>query len=156
MPPSRLALHPLHERDPLISTDRQYSDLAGVYEHLTPEPLRTPAGNVEVFAPFFDVPPGARVLDCACGIGLLAIGLAQAGYHTEASDLSPAMVERTRELAQQHGVELQARVCDWLDLEPGPRYDAVFCVGNSLGHVRDRRCLAARDRGHAELPAASC
>ena len=87
------------------------------------------------------------MLDCACGIGLLAIGLAQAGYRAEASDLSPAMVERTRALAAQHGVEVPARVCAWIDLEPGRRYDAVFCVGNSLGHVRERvaslRAIAA-------------
>jgi 2-polyprenyl-3-methyl-5-hydroxy-6-metoxy-1,4-benzoquinol methylase len=91
-----------------------------------------------MFAPFFGVPAGARVLDCACGIGLLAIGLAQAGYRAEASDISPAMVARTRALASQRGVDLDARVSAWVDLEPGPRYDAVFCVGNSLGHVRDR------------------
>jgi 2-polyprenyl-3-methyl-5-hydroxy-6-metoxy-1,4-benzoquinol methylase len=91
--------------------------------------------------------PAARVLDCACGIGLLAIGLAQAGYRVDASDLSPAMIERTKRLAAEHGVDLAARVCAWIDLEPGARYDAVFCVGNSLGHERDRvpslRAIAA-------------
>jgi len=115
----------------------EYSSLADVYEFLTPPALLTPEGNVAAFAPWLPPPP-ARVLDCACGIGLLAVGLALAGYRAEASDRSPAMVERTRALAARHGVDVPARVCAWVDLEPGPRYDAVFCVGNSLGHVRDR------------------
>jgi SAM-dependent methyltransferase len=73
------------------------------------------------------------VLDCACGIGLLAAGLAQAGYDTHASDLSPEMVERTR----SRGVD--ARVLGWDDLPPTGDFDAVLCVGNSLAHARDRR-----------------
>jgi SAM-dependent methyltransferase len=73
------------------------------------------------------------VLDCACGIGLLAAGLAQAGYDAHASDLSPEMVERTR----ARGVD--ARVQSWDDLPPTGDFDAVLCVGNSLAHARDRR-----------------
>ena len=34
---------------------------------------------------------------------------------------------------------MRAGVCAWEDLPPGPRFDAVFCVGNSIGHARDRR-----------------
>ncbi len=101
--------------------------------------MRTPEGNVAAFAPYFTAPPGARVLDCACGIGLLAVGLALAGYRAEASDASPAMIERTKACAEAHGVDVPAAVCRFEALPPGPRYEVVFCVGNSLGHVRDRR-----------------
>jgi SAM-dependent methyltransferase len=73
------------------------------------------------------------VLDCACGIGLLAAGLAAAGYETHASDLSPEMVQRT----WAKGV--RARVCGWDDLPPTGDFDAVLCVGNSLAHAIDRR-----------------
>ena len=130
--------------EPLVS----YATLAGVYEWLTPEPLLTPAGNVAAFAPWIDpLPAGARVLDCACGIGLLAAGLALRGFEVHASDISPAMVERTRAIAQRHGVEVNARVCAWKDLPPQPDFDAVFCVGNSLAHDSDRRAeLAAMAR----------
>ena len=61
--------------------------------------LLTPEGNVAAFAPWLPEPP-ARVLDCACGIGLLAAGLARAGYEVAASDLSPDMVARTRALGE--------------------------------------------------------
>ncbi|MBE2316479.1 class I SAM-dependent methyltransferase [Solirubrobacter sp. CPCC 204708] len=129
--------HPLHERDPPIST---YDDLSSVYEQLTPEGLRTPEGNVAAFAAFIDpLPEGARVLDAACGIGLLATGLALRGLRTEATDASPGMVARTRATAARHGAEVRAGVCAWEELPPGPRFDAVFCVGNSIGHARERR-----------------
>ena len=117
-----------------------YDDLSSVYEQLTPEALRTPEGNVAAFATVIDaLPPGARVLDAACGIGLLATGLALRGFRTEATDASPGMVAHTRATAAKHHAELRAGVCAWEDLPPGPRFDAVFCVGNSIGHARDRR-----------------
>jgi SAM-dependent methyltransferase len=109
----------------------EYSSLADLYEFLTPEALLTPEGNVAAFRPWLPPPP-ARVLDCACGIGLLAAGLAQAGYDTHASDLSPEMVARTRALG------LDARVCAWSDLPPSGDFDVVLCVGNSLAHTDDR------------------
>lgn len=95
---------------------------------------------MDAFAAFVDpLAPGARVLDAACGIGLLATGLALRGLRTEATDASPGMVARTRETAARHGADVRAGVCAWEDLPPGARFDAVFCVGNSIGHARDRR-----------------
>jgi len=126
----------------------EYASLADVYEFLTPEPLLTPEGNVAAFAPWIDpLPAGARVLDCACGIGLLAVGLALRGFEAHASDASPDMIRRTRGIAATHGVDVPARVCAWEDLPPEAVHDAVFCVGNSLPHTHDRitalRAMAA-------------
>ena len=45
------------------------------------------------------------------------------------------MIERTRGLAEEHGVELPARVCRWEELSDDRPFDAVFCVGNSLAHA---------------------
>ena len=118
----------------------EYTALAGVCQWLTPEPLLTPEGNVAAFAPWVDpLPAAARVLDCACGAGTLAVGLALRGFDTFASDASPSMVERTRGLAVAHGVDVHARVCAWEALPPDPDFEAVFCVGNSLAHAADRR-----------------
>lgn len=118
-----------------------YASLAEVYEWLTPEPLLTPEGNVAAFSPWLPEPP-ARILDCACGIGLLAAGLAQAGYDAHASDVSPQMIARTR----AHGVE-HACVRAWDDLPPTADFDAVLCVGNSLPHTPDRRAALAAMAG---------
>jgi SAM-dependent methyltransferase len=116
-----------------------YDTLAGVYEWLVPEPLRTPRGAAEAFAGIvrtFDA--GARILDCAAGTGQLAVGLALAGFEVVASDASAAMVRRTRALAARHAVDVPAVRCSWEELAAqGWResFDAVFCVGNSLTHA---------------------
>jgi SAM-dependent methyltransferase len=124
---------------PACVSGNAYADLAAVYEWLTPEPLLTPEGNVAAFAPWIEsLPAGARVLDCAAGVGLLAVGLAQRGFAAEATDISPVMIERTRALAHQHGVDVRASVCPWENLSGEPRFDAVFCVGNSIAHAEDR------------------
>jgi hypothetical protein len=65
------------------------------------------------------------------------------------------MIAATRVTAARHGADLRAGVCAWEDLPPGPRFDAVFCVGNSIAHARDRRAavmaLAATLRPGAAL-----
>lgn len=128
-----------------------YDALAGVYPWLVPEALLTPQGAVDAFADVLDaLDDGARVLDCAAGTGQLAVGLALRGYDVVAADASPAMVARTRELAATHGVRVPVVPCAWEALPAqawAGRFDAVFCVGNSLPHAgptpRRRAALAA-------------
>jgi len=128
-----------------------YESLAAVYEWLVGDAKTTPTRSVQAFGPVTaDLVPGARVLDCSCGIGLLAVGLAEAGFQVTACDASPEMVERTRALAHAHGVELTAEVCRWDQLPDRPwkeQFDAVFCVGNSLAHAVGRAGRLAALRG---------
>src|ERR1700687_1796769 len=37
-----------------------------------------------------------RILDCACGIGTQALGLAGRGFHVTGADVSPRAIERAR------------------------------------------------------------
>jgi SAM-dependent methyltransferase len=132
-----------------------YDGLAGVYDWLVPEALLTPEGAAEAFAGLVEMlAPGARVLDCACGTGQLAVGLARRGFEVVASDASPAMVERTGRLAAEHGVDVRAVACAWEQL-PGERhdgpFDAVFCVGNSLTHAAGRAARQTALRGMASV-----
>jgi SAM-dependent methyltransferase len=119
-----------------------YWSLASVYEWLVSDAKASPAGNAQAFEVVTaGLVPGARILDCACGIGLLAVGLAQAGFRVTASDASPAMAERTEALAHAHAVEVSTRVCRWDQLPDQGwqnQFDAVFCVGNSLAHALGR------------------
>ena len=126
-------------RCPVQSPAGAYDTLAGVYDWLVPEPLRTPGGAVAAFAEVVDaLAPRARVLDCAAGTGQLAVGLALRGHRVVASDASPAMIRRTAALAAAHGADVPAVACAW-DALPGQgwqgAFDAVFCVGNSLPHA---------------------
>lgn len=117
-----------------------YETLASVYEWLVPDELLEPEGAVAAFAPLVEqLPPGARVLDCAAGTGQLAVGLALRGFDVTASDASATMVARTEGLATRRGATLRAAVCRWDELRAGERaFDAVFCVGNSLTHAGPR------------------
>jgi SAM-dependent methyltransferase len=50
------------------------------------------------------VGPGARVLDVACGPGLVALHLAEAAGHVTGLDLTPAMLEKAREQQGRRGL----------------------------------------------------
>jgi SAM-dependent methyltransferase len=114
-----------------------YGALADVYDFLVPEALLSPEGSAAAFEDVLaGLPAGARVLDCACGTGTLAAGLALRGFDVSASDASPEMVARARALG------VRAEVRRWEELGGGP-YDAVLCVGNSLTHAEDRRAALA-------------
>ena len=94
-------------------------------------------------------PPPRSVLDCTCGIGTQAIGLAARGYRVHATDLSPAAVERARREAASFGVSLTFGVADLRTLEAqvAGTFDVVLACDNSLAHlVRDADLrLAARN-----------
>jgi ubiquinone/menaquinone biosynthesis C-methylase UbiE len=51
------------------------------------------------------LPPGTQVLDAGCGAGLTSLTLARWGYHVHAIDHVPAMLELTRQAAEQEGLE---------------------------------------------------
>jgi len=125
--------------------DAGYDTLAGVYDFLVPDALLTPEGSADAFAEHVDRP--ARVLDCACGTGTLAVGLALRGCEVVATDASAAMVARTKRQAAEHDTHVDASVCAWEQIPDrgwGARFDVVFCVGNSLPHAvgRDGRRTA--------------
>ena len=126
-----------------------YDTLASVYDWIVPDAVTSPEGNAAAFRPYLaELPRGARVLDCAAGPGTLAVGLALEGFDVTATDASAGMVERTRALAAERGVDVSARECRWDEL-PGAGFapfDAVLCVGNSLPHAAgaDARRAALR------------
>jgi len=82
--------------------------------------------------------PGShRILDCACGIGTQAIGLALRGHRVTATDISASSVERARKEAADAGVAIDFGVADFRMLErdvTGP-FDVVIACDNSLPHL---------------------
>lgn len=141
-----------------------YGALSDVYEWLIGDDKLTPAKAAAVY--YSDVvgslPPNARVLDCACGTGQLAVGLASLGLDVVAADASDGMVRRTEKVASEQGVSLRALRASWDELPDhleDSTFDLVFCVGNSLGHAEG---AAGRLTGLAAMsrllnpPDASC
>ncbi|WP_431682417.1 class I SAM-dependent methyltransferase [Kitasatospora sp. KL5] len=87
----------------------------------------------------------ADVLDCSCGIGTQAIGLALHGHRVVGSDLSAVAAARAVREAAARGAALPAAAADMrrLPFAEG-RFDAVVCADNSLPHL-----LTAEDVGAA-------
>ena len=79
------------------------------------------------------IQPGQRVLDVACGTGVVAVTAARLGARVTGLDLTPELLERARENAGVAGVEV-----DWHegDLEELPFGDAAFdAVLSQFGHI---------------------
>src|SRR3954447_10025247 len=66
------------------------------------------------------VPGATSVLDCACGIGTQAIGLALRGFDVHATDISGGAVARARHEAARLGVRATFAVADMRDLTQVP------------------------------------
>ena len=76
---------------------------------------------------------GQRVLDAACGTGVVSVTAARLGAHVVGLDLTPELLERARENARIAGVEI-----DWHegDVEKLPFGNAEFdVVLSEFGHI---------------------
>lgn len=85
-----------------------------------------------------------RILDCACGIGTQALGLATLGFRVTRSDLSTGAIERARAEALKRDLNLSLCVADILQLNTVPEsgFDAMICLDNALPHLSSEEHLA--------------
>lgn len=78
------------------------------------------------------------ILDCTCGIGTQAIGLALHGHRVHGSDLSPEAVELARKNAASFNLQypMSFSSADLLAGPPidSPRFDVVLAADNSIAH----------------------
>lgn len=81
--------------------------------------------------------PGAgAVLDCACGIGTQAVGLAMRGYDVVGTDISRVAVGRAGREASARGVRVRGAVADMRQLPfRDGEFDVVVCADNALPHL---------------------
>jgi ubiquinone/menaquinone biosynthesis C-methylase UbiE len=84
---------------------------------------KTIAGAAEEFVARLDIPPGARVLDLACGTGNVALPLARKGAHVTGVDIAANLLAQARERAAAEGLDM---VFDEGDAEQLPYPDASF------------------------------
>ena len=81
--------------------------------------------------------PGATLLDVACGLGQQVIELTARGYASVGVDLSLAMLSRASEEAQSRNMRINFLHADMRDLSFEANFDAVTCLGTSLGYFDD-------------------
>ena len=87
----------------------------------------------------------ARVLDCACGIGTQAIGLASFGYHVTASDISDGELAEAKERAAKNNVTIRFEHADFCALSDSftKQFDIVIAMDNALPHMLTSNDLAS-------------
>ena len=84
------------------------------------------------------VPGANEVLDCSCGIGTQAIGLARLGYHVCGTDVSEQQLARARHEAERLGVSVSFALADFRDLSGIEReFDVVISCDNAVPHLLD-------------------
>ncbi|HWW96837.1 MAG TPA: class I SAM-dependent methyltransferase [Edaphobacter sp.] len=78
-----------------------------------------------------------KILDCACGIGTQALGLAGFGHQVTASDLSRAEVNRAMHEAERLALNISFHISDMTSLaEIKDRdFDVVAALDNALPHL---------------------
>jgi glycine/sarcosine N-methyltransferase len=81
-------------------------------------------------------PDAKDILDCSCGIGTQAIGLARLGYRVHGTDVSERSLDRARTEAERLGATVSFGVCDFRDLSSvDGLFDVVISCDNSIPHM---------------------
>jgi SAM-dependent methyltransferase len=95
------------------------------------------------------------VLDCACGIGTQALGLAIRGHRVHGTDISSEAVERARREAKAFEIEITLGVADFRDLAEGVhgQFDAVIAFDNAIAHLQAEQDLESALRSMASKTA---
>lgn len=129
-----------------------YDDLAEHYHLIFEDWDRSIERQAGILGPIIESVLGESVsgraplsiLDCACGIGTQAIGLARRGYTVTASDVSSAAVARARREAAQRGLVIEFSVADMRDLSAmaAREFDVVLAADNALPHLVEDGDLA--------------
>ncbi len=87
----------------------------------------------------------AKILDCACGIGTQAVGLALLGYAVTGSDISSGELAEAKRRAAQNRVAIRLEQADFCALshtfsEP---FDLIITMDNALPHMLSHKALEA-------------
>lgn len=87
----------------------------------------------------------AHILDCACGIGTQAIGLAAIGYNVTGSDISDGELAEAKERAKKNNVSIRFEHADFCALSDTfvNQFDIVIAMDNALPHMLTSNALAS-------------
>lgn len=85
----------------------------------------------------------AEILDCACGIGTQAIGLAKMGYNVTASDISDEELKEARKRALKNNAEICFENADFRTLGKtfSKKFNIIIAMDNALPHMLTKRDL---------------
>jgi len=128
-------------------TQSFYDNLASRYDKLFLDWTATSREQGELLHKLFEqngFDNTARVLDCACGIGTQAIGLAAMGYDVTASDISEGELAEARTRTENAGLSVRYERADFCALDEtfAEQFDIVIAMDNALPHMLTHEDLA--------------
>ncbi len=139
-----------------VAVRRAFDAVAPVYDRSFAAPYNALMGwlrqeNLALLKATF--PPNSRLLEIGCGTGEEAVALARRGALVVATDISPAMVRRTRQRAHRAGVAHRVQTLvlpagQVAALRPPVPFDGVY---SSFGALNCEPDLATWARGVASL-----
>lgn len=121
-------------------TQTFYDSLATQYDKLFLDWQSTTREQAEILDRLFrdsGFSCSASVLDCACGIGTQAIGLAALGYNMTASDISDGELAEANTRAAENHVRITFAHADFCALSDtfDKSFDIIICMDNALPHM---------------------
>jgi glycine/sarcosine N-methyltransferase len=93
------------------------------------------------------------VLDAGCGTGFHSILLAQLGLHVTATDISVQMLRQAKQNAEYMNVRIDTVQSPFQGMKDSvhSKFDAVFCLGNTLPHILTEEELLQLFKSFREL-----
>jgi len=125
-----------------------YDDLAAEYDKLFLDWRTESQEQAEILARIFQengFDKNSRILDCACGIGTQAIGLASLGYSVTGSDISDGELAEAKKRAAEYHAEIPFVHADFCALSDtfSEQFDIIIAMDNALPHMLSKEALAA-------------
>lgn len=121
-------------------TQTFYNNLATQYDKLFLDWQETTREQAEILDKIFKnngFDKNASILDCACGIGTQAIGIAALGYNVTASDFSEGALAEAEKRAKDNDVKICFKQADFCALSDTftEKFDIVIAMDNALPHM---------------------
>ncbi len=123
-----------------------YDKLASQYDKLFLDWEQTTKEQASILSGIFKdngFDASAQILDCACGIGTQAIGLASLGYEVVASDISDGALAEAKERALKNQISILFEHADFCALSEtfSKQFDIVIAMDNALPHMLSKKAL---------------
>lgn len=80
----------------------------------------------------------SKILDLACGTGTYSIALAQKGHRVDGIDLGEEMITKAKGKGGLFADFVVGDMTKVKDIFTGKKYDFVFCIGNSIVHLKNK------------------
>lgn len=124
-----------------------YDNLAAHYDKLFLDWQATTYEQANILSKIFKeygFDSTAKILDCACGIGTQAIGLARLGYNVTASDISDNEIAEAKIRAADASVKIRFAKADFRKLSSAfeEKFDIIIAMDNALPHMLSHDDLA--------------